>query len=578
LTEKGALDLEELMLGHALRNAAWLSEEVLLLACAPDSGLARIEEDTARHRSPAITVPAKVFVAPLGTIFAATPPADTLEEAGPIAFVDEGRGEALLVDAETTARALTDVRTLLRSGPAGWDAAARTELLSFLAELGAEQGLSLSLSAGLLSVREALRERQPVTVEDRRAARGVVVERLHRIDDNSYYVRGRAWDGAGEITRLTATSPEGERVELLDAVISGAPEDGGFLGLFHTASPSRGRDGWVMEAASELEHAVECSAGVAPDARSAILTDASLDFAEADTFLSDHALPAVSRLNELQRASVTVADVKAYGRPRPSPAVSIVVPLQRRIDLIEHHLAQFGADPALSECELLYVLDDPEQHDLLQELAGELFRLYELPFRVATLSAPGGLAHAFDLGASLALADRLAFLDGDILPDRPGWLDALAAALDADAEAGAAGPKLLYEDEAINQAGLEYVRATGREWRVEHRFRGMHRAVQAAEGGGPVAALGISCLMIDAVVFSDVGGLSAEYGESEYEGSDLCRRLGEAGRRCLYAPAAEVYRLEGLGAAPESKGGRYARWLHDRIWGDAIEQTARGSG
>jgi GT2 family glycosyltransferase len=568
----GAVEIEELMLGHALRSVAWLSEEVLLLACSPDAEMATAETRTDGGRQPSppsITVAAKAFVAPLGTIFAATPSAGALDRPGRLAFVDTDRAEALIAEADAVNAALTDLRALLRLGAAGWEVDTRTALLSFLAALGTEHGLSLSLSDGLVGAREALRERQPVTIEDRRAERGVVVERLHRIDDETFYIRGRAWDAAGDITRLSATSPEGLRVELLDRVSRDLCGDGGFAGLFNATAPTRRRDGWVVEAESGPDRAVECSAGLAPDALDGILADASPEIAGAGSLLEDHLLPAVSRLNELRRAGVTVAEVEAYGAISPAPTISVIVPLQRRIDLLEHQLAQFASDPELGDCELLYMLDDPEQREPLHELAGELFRLYGQPFRVATLSAVGGYPIACNLGASLAGAARLTFVDGDVLPDRPGWLGQMATALDSDAELAAVGPKLLYDDEAIHQAGLEYVHRD-EEWRVERRLAGMHRRAPAAERGGHVPALGISCLMVDAAAFTEAGGFCAEYGESEYEGSDLCRRLAEGGRGRAYVPEAELYRLEGLGAAPEARGERYARWLHARNWGRVI--------
>jgi GT2 family glycosyltransferase len=253
-------------------------------------------------------------------------------------------------------------------------------------------------------------------------------------------------------------------------------------------------------------------------------------------------------------------------------AISVIVPLQRRADLVEHQIAQFAGDPALAECELLYVLDDPEQSELLRELSSELYRLYGLPFRIATLSAAGGLAIACNLGASVAGGDRLVFLGSDVLPDRPGWLAAMSAGLDAEADNGAVAPKLLYEDEAIDSAGLEYEKPDGEdEWRIEARFRGLHKGFDRANVGGPVPAIGIACMMIDADRLREVGGLSGEYGLGDYEGSDLSRRLALAGLTGAYAPEAQLYRLEGLGAAPEALGERYARWLHSRTWGPAIE-------
>ncbi len=560
--------------GGAFCRAAWLSEEVLLLACgsAPDAFPPRRYGGGLKKRARRSTrVEASAFVAPLGGIFAAAP-ARSLDRSARLDFVDAEKGERLTVEAEEVSAALTDLRTFLREGPANWDASTRTALLSFLARLGSVHGLTRSLGDGLNQVRQALRERRPVTIEDRRVGRGVTVERLHRIDERGFYVRGRAWDAAAALADLAAMSPEGERVELLEGVFRHPDLGDRFIGLFEIAAPTNGAGEWVVEAASGPGRAVEAAASLAPDALSTILTDASIEFGAADVLREQQIRPAIARLDELLRARVEIAELASYGRLPPSPAISLVVPLQRRVDLIEHQLAQFAADPALEQCELLYVLDDPEQSDLLEEVAGELFRLYGMPFRVAALTETAGRAIACNLGASLAGAERLVFLDADVLPDRPGWLGALAAALDADAGAGAVGPKLLYADEAIDQAGLAYAKVEeGGEWGVRHRLRGMHRGVAAAAEAGRVPALGAACLMIDSAVFAEVGGFQTGYRLGDFEGSDLSHRLADIGRHPRYVPEAELYRLEGLGAAPEAVGERYARWLHDRLWGRVIE-------
>lgn len=567
MTPRSATDLAEALPPRLRcpRRAAWISDELLLLAFDSGGGAggtAGSKEDAQRCHQ----VEARVFATPLGSIVAAAP-GRALDDATSLRLVGAGAAGTPALEVEDIRRALTDLRSFLREGPASWDAATRTALLGFLAGLGNEYGLSTSLSQGLHGVREALRERRPVTVDDRRAGRGVVVERLHRIDPSSFYVRGRAWDEAAPIAGLAAISPEGERVELLDRVFRHPSLGAGFLGFFETTARSRGADGWVMEVASGPGQAVEASASLLPDPLETIFADAEMEFDGADALRERHIRPAVARLTELRCAGVDIVELASHGRAPDAPAISLVVTLQRRIDLIEHQLAQFAADPEIEECELLYVLCEPEQDEALKELAAELFALYGQPFRLAALTEAAGMPIACNLGARLARAPRLVFLDSDVLPDRAGWLGAMAAALEADAEAAAATPKLLFADEAIDQAGLEYWSAEAAGGlSIRHRLRGMHRSVPAAAEADAVAAAGMACLMIDAADFRRAGDLRAEYGLGTYEGADLSGRLAESGRTLRYVPEAELYRLEGLGAGPEALGEGYARWLHSRLW------------
>lgn len=517
--------------GRMSGRAAWLCEAVLVLDFEPPG------EDQAL-----------VFEAPGGRIFAARP------------------GEALRAEVEAR---VTDLRTFLREGPARWDAPTRTRLLGFLASLGTEFGLSHSLAEGLGQAREALRERRPLSVVGPGTERALEIERLHRIDERRFYVRGRAWEEAGPPMGLNAISPEGELVGLRELLCPGIDTEGSFAGSFETSHPSRGTADWVFEAVGEDGRGVETTASISPDPLRTIFADAALELPGASDLRERHVRPAVTRLNQLRRERAEIAELTGHGRPPRSPEVSLVVPLQRRVDLIEHQLAQFAADPEVGECELLYVLDEPEQSELLRELAAELFPLYSLPFRMAVISEAAGLAIACDLGASLARADRLVFLGADVVPDRPGWLGTLAAALDGDPTVAAATPKLLHPDGTIDQAGLQYAPSgPAREARLLHRLRGMHRDLDEAAEPGRVAAAGLSCLMVEANALAAAGGLRGEYGLADYEGADLSLRLAEAGREVHYVPQAELFRLEGLGAEPEPLGEPYARWLHSRLWAE----------
>jgi hypothetical protein len=479
--------------------------------------------------------------------------------------------EPLRADVE---EGLTDLRTFLRENPAGWDAPARARLLDHLASLMGDLGPSRALSNGLRRVRDALRERQPLSLPDRPSGLALAIERLHRIDERSFYVRGRACDEGAEALRLTAIAPEGERVDLRESISPHPGADGGFAGLFETSFPTCGAEGWVFEAAAS-GRAVEAPPSLYADPQRTNLAAAPLEFAGAEELRGRHVHPAIDRLGERRRSATEIVEMASYGQTPEFPAVSLVIPLQRRIDLVEHQIAQFAADPEIAECELLYVLGEPDQADTLREIAAELFGLYRLPLRLATLTAPHGLPIACQLGVTLARAERLVFLGSDVLPDRPGWLSAMAAPLDADPLVAASTPKLLYADGAIDQAGLEYVEgAAGGERRLLHRLRGMHRDAAVAVAGGRVAAAGLACMLIEASAFKSAGGLHGEYGLAEYEGSDLSRRLAETGREVRYVPGAELYRLEGLGVDPEALAEPYARWLHARRWAEATAGVA----
>ena len=171
--------------------------------------------------------------------------------------------------------------------------------------------------------------------------------------------------------------------------------------------------------------------------------------------------PAIERLQQQAQDGARIHIVEQFGAAPPEPDVSIVIPLYKRVDLIEEQLAQFVLDPYLSRQDILYVLDSPEDEDELLELASRLHPLYEVPFRVAILKRNAGFANANNAGAEIARADLLLLLNSDVLPDRPGWLERMVAFYGSQDDIGALGPKLLYEDDSIQHAGIHFHRAGG---------------------------------------------------------------------------------------------------------------------
>jgi len=81
--------------------------------------------------------------------------------------------------------------------------------------------------------------------------------------------------------------------------------------------------------------------------------------------------------------------------------------------------------------------------------------------------------------------------------------------------------------------------------------------------------------MIDAQIFDKVGGLSGAYVQGDYEDSDLCLRLSEAGRNNWYFPGVMLYHLEGQSypAPARQVNYEYNRWLFNETWAEAISKA-----
>lgn len=488
-----------------------------------------------------------------------------------------------------------DLKTLVREELAPLEMKERERIVAELAEATElSERCSLELSASLHSIREVLRERLPRCAISEERPAGLAVERILAVDERSFWVNGWTHDADGSC-ELALVSPEGARVELTSKVFrQGRPDvvdfyaalgddrtrDHGFTAYFEVPAPSALSSGWLAELRTSDGAAVEVSCppvtrGPA-EVRAAILGELGGCGPMSGPLVEKHGRRALTRLQERIVAESRLDSVEDYGEPAAQPEVSIVVPLYKRLDFLEHQLFHFSRDPELIRAELVFVLDSPEQGEELARLARELLALHRFPFRVVNLSAGGGYASANNHGVAVAKGRRLLLLNSDVIPDRPGWLGRMAGFHDRVKKIGALGPKLLYEDDSLQHAGLYFHRHPGSEtWQNAHCFKGMHKSFKPANVGRPVPAVTGACMLVDRALYEDVGGFPTHYVQGDYEDSELCLRLSGAGRVNWYMPAAELYHLEGQSYTPGIRRvpSEYNQWLHTALVGELIEQA-----
>ncbi|HEU5104450.1 MAG TPA: glycosyltransferase, partial [Solirubrobacterales bacterium] len=466
------------------------------------------------------------------------------------------------------------------------------ELLDEVAAARPGSGDPIGFATSRALIREALREPLPLATVDRDEPQGLHFDSVLALSESSFYVRGWARDGQAALVRLTVVSPEGSRIELLPGIhreprpdvddfyedpVRKGDEGTGFLGYCESRAPSMLSSGWVLE----MENALGvCREVPGPEVSRALLSARTVVLSDLhkerrwDTALMDHVVPAIETIQGRLEAEAEIEAVWQFGEPPQQAETSIIVPLYGRTDFLEHQLAQFVHDPELREADLIYVLDSPELAESLELAAGQLFELYGIPFRVAVLARNGGYSVANNRGASLARGRLLLLLNSDVLPDKPGWLSRLAAFYDEHEEAGAVGPKLLFEDDTLQHAGIRFQRpAGGGAWENEHYFKGLHRDLPAANVARRVPAVSGACLMVARELFEELDGLRGTYVQGDYEDTDLCLRLREAGHETWYCPEVELYHLEGQSYAIETRQAmsRFNTWLHSRLWDADIE-------
>jgi GT2 family glycosyltransferase len=162
-----------------------------------------------------------------------------------------------------------------------------------------------------------------------------------------------------------------------------------------------------------------------------------------------------------------------------------------------------------------------------------------------------------------------------VLPAAPGWLDALLGRLRRERRLAAVGPKLLFDDGAIQHAGLLFRRGLDGQWLNDHYFKGFPRATSAANAPRRVPGVTGAALFVRRPAFGAAGGFCTDYVIGDFEDSDLCLALRAAGHEIGYEPAAELFHFERQSIADHAGhartlAGAYNRLLHHRRWDPAI--------
>jgi GT2 family glycosyltransferase len=499
--------------------------------------------------------------------------------------------------------ALVDLPTLVEGTVMHGDTRMRAAAANFLAlAVPANAGPQSSwIGQQIRATNELLIDRLPGVVISPSVPLGLCVDQLLGLDERTFYLRGWARLGIGTIggLRLMARSPEGARVDLDDVLVrfprpdveafyeapAGQRESGrsGFLACVRLPAPSRISSGWVVELRDEAGNACEAPAPDVLDdpdsARATILGDLatmeSLPGADRPgrRLMSALAHPALSALQRRRcgprAVAEAVTEVIDHGSVATDPEVSVVVPLYGRIDFLEHQIAAFSADPELRRAELIYVLDSPELAGAARRLAQDLLALHGVAFRLVFLRRNLGFAGATNAGVSVATGRLILLLNSDVLPDRPGWLSRLVSGYDAIEDIGAVGPKLLYEDDSIQHAGMWFEKPQGSStWANLHYYKGLHRRFPPANVARPVPGITGACLLMDRRLYSEIGGLAGAFVQGDFEDSDLCLRLRARGRSCWYLPEVELYHLEGQSYPDELRRtvAAYNGWLQTSTW------------
>ncbi|QQQ02623.1 glycosyltransferase family 2 protein [Lysobacter enzymogenes] len=275
-----------------------------------------------------------------------------------------------------------------------------------------------------------------------------------------------------------------------------------------------------------------------------------IDVAEPD-LKRHHALieePALSVL--IERGQLAWPSIprrlRVLGTPVAEPRVSVIVPLYGRFDFVESQMLEWVRDGWLrANAELIYVIDDPALEAPFHSHAQELFQLYGVAFKWTATVVNRGFSGANNLGAEVASGSHLLFLNSDVFPTAPGWIEPLLSVLESRTDLGAVGPRLVFAEGGIQHAGMSFEHSPEYGvWINRHPYLGLSPDLDPTTELTEVPAVTGACLLIRRRDFDAVGGWDTGYLIGDFEDSDLCLKLRSIGLAVAYLPSVELTHLE----------------------------------
>lgn len=215
----------------------------------------------------------------------------------------------------------------------------------------------------------------------------------------------------------------------------------------------------------------------------------------------------------------------------PSPAmplVSIIVAARNQPVLTLECLTSIAVNTAGANYEVILIDDGSDDPGVR--------RLSSVPgLRYFRNDRSAGYLLSVRRGSEIAKGRYLVFLNNDTQV-QPGWLEGLLEVFDRRPDAGVVGPKLVFPDGRLQQAGVSismdretrFVGVDGNAERDEYSFE---RRVDYCSG---------TCLMVERVFYHGLGGFDDDYSPGYWEDVDFCFAARAEGRNTYFSPKSRV--------------------------------------
>jgi len=231
-----------------------------------------------------------------------------------------------------------------------------------------------------------------------------------------------------------------------------------------------------------------------------------------------------------------------YVIPGVRPSVSIIIPTRDMSQLLRPCLESILEKTTYSPFEIIVVDNGSRDAAALNYLA-EVSR--DPRVHLLRLDEEFNYSRLINFGVQNSEAEFVALVNNDVKVINPEWLEEMVSQA-MQPGIGAVGPRLIYPDGRIQQAGV--ILGAGLHGVAEVAHRGLPKGDQGYFGRAALAqelsAVGAACMLVRRSAYLEVGGFDEENLKIAFNDIDFCLKLLQRGARILYTPYVELYHHE----------------------------------